>query len=214
MGNRIIYQFWTGSNPLSANRHRCLDQLRRVSGCETTLITPMNLAQYILPDHPLHAAYPYLSETHKADYLRTYFMHFHGGGYCDIKETTGEWTAAFDALERNEDMWICGYTEIDGGVAYIPHRHLFTDLIGNCCYICKPRTPLTKEWFTEMTELLDKKLDRLMQFPATFPQDCAEHSDYPVEWNEMLGRIFHRITYRYKDRMLHALPPLVFWNYR
>ena len=53
------------------------------------------LDKYILQEHPLHQSFNYLSETHKADYLRTYFMRFHGGGYSDIKKTSGSWIDSF-----------------------------------------------------------------------------------------------------------------------
>jgi hypothetical protein len=81
-----IYCFWTGDNEMSQNRLDGLHNLQTVSECEVILVTPQNLNQYILPDAPLHPGYKYLSETHKADYLRTYFMHFYGGGYSDIKK--------------------------------------------------------------------------------------------------------------------------------
>ena len=59
-------------------------------------------------------------------------------------------------------------------------------------------------------------LDKLKLYPASFPQDCAEVSNgrYPIEWNEMLGRIFHRICYKYKDKLINTLPISIFNNYR
>ena len=115
------------------------------------------LHKYILPTNPLHPSYNYLSETHKADYLRTYFMHFYGGGYSDIKRTTDSWLKSFDDLDKS-NKWIIGYKEIDGGTAYGPSDN-YKELIGNCAYICKPNTPLTTEWYNEMISLLNKKID-------------------------------------------------------
>lgn len=210
-----IYVFWTGNNPMSENRNKCLKNLETVSNAKVILVTPNNLNNYILPSEPLHPAYEYLSETHRADYLRTYFMNFHGGGYSDIKETTGSWVDSFNEL-YNSDKWINGYKEINGGVAYVPIIDKWEDLVGNCAYICKPQTPLTKEWYNEMILLLDQKLEQLKLYPSTFPQDSAEVSNgkYPIEWNEMLGRIFHKICYKYKDKLLNTLPISVFYNYR
>lgn len=65
--------------------------LTKNSGVEVKLITPKNLNNYLLPDFPLHPAYDYLSLVHKSDYLRCYFMHFHGGGYSDIKPNYKNW---------------------------------------------------------------------------------------------------------------------------
>jgi len=210
-----IYVFWTGTNEMPENRVRCLEQLKTVSESDVILVTRQNLNDYILQSEPLHPAYFYLSETHRADYLRTYFMNFHGGGYSDIKETTGSWKSCFIEL-YNSDKWINGYKEIDGGVAYPPAAEYWREMVGNGAYICKPQTPLTKEWYNDMISLLDSKLDQLKLYPSTFPQDCAEVSSgkYPIAWNEMLGRIFHRISYKYKDHVLNTLPISVFYNYR
>jgi hypothetical protein len=211
----IIYVFWTGDNEITQNRINSLEQLKTVSNCKVVVVTKDNLHQYILPNEPIHPAYEYLSFTHRADYLRTYFMNFHGGGYSDIKRTTGSWIPTFDELE-NTDYWIAGYTEVEGGVGFTPLINNYKELIGNGCYICKPQTPLTKEWYSSMISLLDEKLPKLIEFPATFPQDCAEVSNgkYPIEWNEMLGRIFHRVCYNYKDKLLHTLPISEFTYYR
>jgi hypothetical protein len=211
----IIYCFWTGENAMSENRKKCLDKLATISNVKINLVTSKNLHEFILPTEPIHPAYEYLSETHKADYLRTYFMNFLGGGYSDIKETTGCWIKCFDELYKS-DKWICGYKEICGGVAYEPLKNNWNEIIGNGAYICKPQTPLTKEWYNDMILLLDKKLEKLKLYPSTFPQDCAEISNgkYPIEWNEMLGRIFHRICYKYKNNVLNTLPISKFENYR
>jgi len=209
--DRVIYTFWTGENEMSQNRKEALSGLIQKSEIPVVLITPKNINYYT--DKPIHEAYNYLSETHKADYLRTHFMHFHGGGYSDIKKTTGSWLDSFENLQKS-DKWICGYKEIKGGVAYGPLHDKWDSLIGNGAYICKPNTPLTNVWYNEMISLLDKKLDRLKSNPAKHPQDQGAESGYPIEWNEMLGRIFHKVSYDYKDYILRTLPISVFTNYR
>ena len=212
----IIYCFWTGENQMSPKRAECLEQLKQISECKVILVTPANLDEYITIEDPLHPAYPYLSETHKADYLRTYFMHFYGGGYSDIKKTTGSWTNAFNQISADDNIWICGYPEINGGVAHPDFTEHWQDLIGNCAYVCKPNTPLTSEWYNDMIVLLDNKYELLKKNPSSHPQDSADsaESKYPIEWNEMLGRIFHRICHKYKDHISNALPISVFENYR
>jgi len=209
-----IYCFWTGDNVMTLSRLECLQQLKETSQCNVILVTKQTLPQYILTDHPLHPSYEYLSETHKADYLRTYFMNFHGGGYSDIKKTTGSWIQSFDDLNKS-DSWICGYKEIYGGVAYDPVYYKWEELVGNCAYICKPQTPLTIEWYNTMIQLLDTKLEELKKNPSTSYSDAKESgSGYPIEWNEMLGRIFHKISYQYKERLLNTLPISIFHSYR
>ena len=76
LDNNIIYCFWTGTNLMSDKRKICLQQLRETSKCNVILVIPETLNNYILDEHPLHPSFNYLSETHKADYLRTYFMRF------------------------------------------------------------------------------------------------------------------------------------------
>jgi hypothetical protein len=155
-----IYCFWTGDNEMTASRKESLENLKNISECDVVLITKRNLNPYILEEHPLHPAYQYLSETHKSDYLRTYFMNFHGGGYSDIKKTSESWKSSFELL-RKSDKWMCGYAEIEGGVGYAPNADKWRELIGNGAYICKPQTPLTKEWYRRMISLLDLKLEDL-----------------------------------------------------
>jgi len=210
-----IYCFWTGTNLLTENRIRCLDNLKNVTNYNIILVTPLNLNDYILEEHPLHEAYDYLSETHKADYLRTYFMHFHGGGYTDIKETRGSWIKSFNDLKNDNNKWICGYKESNNGVN-APLSDKWSELIGNGAYICKPKTPLTTEWYNEMIKLLDTKIEKLKIFPAKFPQDCDNNSGncYPIGWSEMLGKIFHKVCYKYKEYLLNTLPTPIFHSYR
>ena len=39
-------------------------------------------------------------------------------------------------------------------------------------------------------------------------------SNYTIEWNEMIGRIFHTISYDYIDKISLDLPSPVCTNYR
>lgn len=199
---------------MSAQRRECFEQFQRTCGCRVVLVTKDNLHHLVLPEAPLHPAYEYLSETHKADYLRTYLMHFYGGGYSDIKKTRGSWVKCFEDL-RQSDAWLCGYQEYAGGVGWPPYAEFWSDLVGNGAYICKPGTPLTTHWYNEMIAVLDKKLPELRENPAKFPQDVkSETSNYPLGWTEILGQIFHRVCYDYKDRLLKTLPYSVFHGYR
>jgi hypothetical protein len=198
---------------MSSTRVENLKQLQTVSECDVVLVTETNLHEYILSDHPLHPAFTYLSETHKADYLRTYFMNFHGGGYSDIKKTTGSWINCFHHMNTS-DMWICGYKEVEGGVAYTPNADKWREMVGNGAYICKPQTPLTQEWYSALLQLLDSKLDALRENPSRFPQDCSEVSSYPIAWNEMLGRIFHKVSYIHNNKCINLLPISIFSDYR
>jgi hypothetical protein len=210
-----IYCFWTGDNEMSYNRKYCLEELIQKSECNVVLVTKENLNEYILSENPLHPSYEYLSETHKADYLRTYFMNFYGGGYSDIKQTTGSWINSFLDL-YNSEYWICGYKEI--GPNGVPVEHLkdkWEYLVGNGAYICKRQTPLTKEWYYNMIQILDKKLEKLKENPSRHPQDHEGLGHgYPIRWSEILGEIFQEVCYKYKVFILNTLPISIFYGYR
>jgi hypothetical protein len=65
-----------------------------------------------------------------------------------------------------------------------------------------------------MIALLDKKLPELKLNPAKHPRDHkSEHSKYPIGWIEMLGEIFHRVAYKYKEYVLNTLPISIFQDY-
>ena len=212
-----IFVFWTGNNNLTKNRKESLKQLHTTCGANIILVTEETLNEYILKSEPLHPAYEFLSFTHRADYLRTYFMNFYGGGYSDIKKTTGCWKESFEKL-KNSDKWIIGFSEPNANCIAGSEelKKEWRHLVSNGCYICKRQSPLTKEWYKDMILLLDGKLQALKKYPASFPQDRAEiaNSHYPIEWNEMLGRIFHRICFKYKNKILNTLPRCVLNNYR
>ena len=209
MNTNTIYCFWTGDNIMNEKRQRCLEYSKEISKCNIVLVTKQNLEQYILKDHPLHPAYQYLSETHKADYLRTYFANFHGGGYMDIKRTLGSWVECFEDLRNSDDKWMCGYRLKNDDVAYTPNRPNFHHLIGVCGFICKPQTQLTKEWYQDMITVLDEKLEELKKNPAKYTDDSTwKNSGYPLRWAEILGYIFHRVQYEYRDKILYTLPYL------
>ena len=208
METNNIYCFWTGDNILNENRKKCLEYSKEKTMCNLVLVTKNDLDKYILKEHPLHPAYQYLSETHKADYLRTYFANFHGGGYMDVKEALGPWVDCFDEL-KNSDKWMCGYRMQGPDIAYIPHRDYWYDLVGVGAFICKPHTPLTEEWYSEMLKVLDSRLEELKQKPSRYTNDSTwTDSGYPIRWAELLGEVFHNISYKYKEKMLYTLPYL------
>lgn len=141
-------------------------------------------------------------------------MRFHGGGYSDIKKTKGSWIESFVKLKKS-DNWIVGYKEHSHGVAYPPFKKYWRELLGNGAYICKANTPFVIEWYNEMMKLMDEKYSELKKNPAKYPQDCKENGDgYPIEWNEMLGRIFHKILYKYRNKTSNILPMSIFRFYR
>ena len=216
--NRIIFIFWTGTNEMSFRRVDCINALKEQTGCTIQLINVDNLPEFIKEDYPLHPAYPYLSETHKCDYLRTYFMYHYGGGYSDIKIPHGSWLKAFETMQTNEDIWINGYPESNSdAIAHRPSAHLWDKLPGNGAYICRPKTEFVAAWIKKQAQTLDKHYESLKENPSTQPDCCIEFvpgTKYPLYWNELLGRIFHEEAAKITERIKLEIPVPNFHYYR
>jgi FkbM family methyltransferase len=225
--SRTIFCLWTGKEAMSENRIQCLWSLYNNTGCPVALVNENTVANWINESHPLHPAYPYLSSTHKADYLRCYLMHHYGGGYTDIKMTTKAWGAFFQGLQASE-QWALGYTELENGMPHLVGeqgelmRRNYADLIGMCAFIFRKQTPLTHEWMRQVNAVLDARLEALRAHPATHPMDQSgvilpdgQKSPYPLRWAELLGEILHPLLWQFRDKLLHApIEPLFGYPYR
>jgi hypothetical protein len=218
--NKIIFIFWTGTNEMSFRRIHCINALKEQTGCNITLVNVDNLHEYIIDGHPLHPAYEFLSETHKCDILRTYFMYHYGGGYSDIKIPNGSWVNGFEEMEKDHEKWINGYHETcDEAIAFKPAAHLWEKLPGNGAYIIRSKTEFVKSWYERQLAVLDNKLELLRENPSTQPDCCIEYvpgTKYPVYWNELLGRIFHEESAKHIDtgRIIFSIPTPGFEFYR
>lgn len=202
-----VFACWTGPNPMSAQRSRALEALREGAGVPVLLITPDNVGDYIVQDHPLHPAYRHLSYVHRSDYLRAYLMHHHGGGYCDIKRPLSSWVDVFDRVNREAAIWVAGYQE--RGVkhaAWIPGRfgwhlrHSFPHLVGNAAFICRPRSPLTRAWLSEVERRLDTLADALSVGPEATPM--GDQEGYPVGWTYLMAQVFQPLVLEYNDHVV------------
>lgn len=228
LSGNAIFCAWTGHNPLSPQRAEALLSIYRETCCPVLLLTPHTIPRWEVKDSPFHPAYPHLSETHKADYLRCYFMHHFGGGYTDIKMTSQPWTVHFEALRAAPDAYGIGYPEIGphgvatcGGALEAELKQNWTRLIGNCAYIFRKNTPFTQAWLARTHAVLDAKLDAVMAHPSQHPLDQAgvilpdgTTSLYPFRWQEILGEIFHPLAYEFSDRLLQTAMAPRFTNYR
>ncbi|MBB6250370.1 hypothetical protein [Nitrospirillum iridis] len=224
--NRTLFCLWTGHEEMSDDRLRALWTIFRNTGCAVAFVNRDTLADWVKPDFPLHPAWPHLSATHKADYLRCYLMHHYGGGYTDIKATTKKWVPFFQQLAQSDALAL-GYQELPNGVAPITGelgdllRASHADLIGLCAFIFRKGTPLTSSWLARTDALLDEKLDELRRHPAIHPLDRkgillpdGTPSPYPLKWTELLGDIFHPLVYEFRERILQAPIAPSFASYR
>lgn len=208
---RVIYCFWTGDNDIPQRRLESLAQLQEVNPeAQVTLVTPDNLNDYVLDGHPLHRAYEGLAFVHRADYLRCYFLNFHGGGYADIKPFAHSWSRAFQRLDTSE-AWMIGYRN--------PSRLMTPNLadrrmerlmvrtsdirLGQSAYVVRPQTPITEEWWREVNRRItavQEQLDRESPGPAR--HDTLPRS-YPLHWNGLLAQILDPLTVKYRSHLLY-----------
>jgi hypothetical protein len=224
--SRTIFCLWTGDEVMSPNRIQALWTIYNSTACPIAMINRNAVDAWVKPEHPLHPAYPYLSSVHKSDYLRCYLMHHYGGGYTDIKITSKQWWAFFEALEAS-DKHALGYTELAHGIPHVKGelgdllRESHAELIGLCAFIFKRQSPLTTEWLRQSEALLDTKLELLKQHPAIHPLDQTgvllpdgTPSPYPLRWAELLGEIFHPLIYQFRSEIMQAPIEPYFGQYR
>jgi hypothetical protein len=213
---KTLYIFWTEANELTPRRKNNLQIIKDRCGVELKFLQDKEIYEYELPEHKFHEAYQYLSATAKSDYLRSYFMNFYGGAYCDIKRAEWNWSPYFDQLDQS-NQWIMGYNvscDIDIAVdlndpEYRIMKDSWQKLIGAGAMICKPSTPLTEHWFKIMSDVLDQKLDLLKQNPAKHVRDklgWVTNSGYPLRWAEIGPETFMKSCFKFKDKLKYNLP--------
>lgn len=216
---QVIYCFWTGTNPLPENRKKALEALEKTTNVRVVLVHPGNLNTYLVDGQPLHAAYQHLSLVHKSDYLRTYFMHHHGGGYSDIKKPRHSWKAAFDHMQKDTSCYILGYRELGAyAVAQLDGnlgndlKENFSIILGNCAYMARAYSPFTTDWITELHRRLDAYAPDLARYPGN---TMGDNEGYPIPWTGILGDIFHPLCLKYSQHLSYAssIKPS-FKNYR
>lgn len=193
-----IFTFWTGETSLNPGRIAALATIG-ATGLRHIHVSGAEVRDWERADMPFHPAYDLLSEVHKADYLRCYFMHVHGGGYTDIKFHTQSWREAVTALARHRRLVGAGYREVRGGTPYLEShivdgdvhvlshrasrwqarlatnamRGLYPVMIGNGAFVFKPRTWFTRYWYGELCRRLDLLLPLLRAAPPLHARDRA-----------------------------------------
>lgn len=214
-----IFCFWTGENEMPLVRRANLELLQNSAGVPVILIDSTNLSDWIIAEHPLHKAYNYLSLTHRSDYLRAYFLHYYGGGYCDIKPTNGSWRDLFLELNGTSEKWMIGYPEDSklrlpryGGNLDFDLRARFELVCGTGSMITRPKTPITYEWLTEVERRLDYFYASLKISPGGVRDELFR---YPIGWTQLLADIMYPLNLKYHDRIIRKsaiMPSSV--NYR
>lgn len=196
--NRTIWCFWTGDNDLTPNRARNLESMKKVLG-NVQLITNKSLEEYIVPSDPIPDAYWNLSLTHRADFLRFYFMYHYGGGYADIKNYTKSWDRYFDRFDENPKLEIIGTRETSrDGVFEFELKSGYHELLCFGWFIMRRGCVLSKMMRDRAYKTLREFESRLAENPAKVPRDHLNMeledgslSKYPLRWGKIGGSVFH-----------------------
>ena len=202
---RRVFAVWAGDNELTPARQRNLEHLRVTLGIPLVLVDSDNLDDWIVDGHPLHRAYQHLALMHRADYLRAYLMHHHGGGYVDIKRPLAAWSDAYDRMSEDGEAWVTSYRTTHAnwigklrgrlGLDILVHHRL---TFGKCAFLMRSHTPLTAEWLTEVEAVLDRNADDLERNPAVNPYGGR---GYPLSWHDLLGRVLDPLTLKHHQRV-------------
>lgn len=214
LASRTVFCFWFGDfRSLSPNRIVALFTMYQRIGVPLCLVTADTLKNWVHPDYPLHRAFQYLSDVHKSDYLRAYFMHVYGGGYSDIKATRTAWNAIFDSFDAGSAEAI-GYRELrptcvalNGTAQETAVRNAYQELIGMCSYLMRPQSELTAAYLSGIERILTDKQELLRTGPPLNAYDSADKlfeknpSAYPLRWTEIGSEVFHYVSYELRERL-------------
>lgn len=188
-------------------RQECLNSMYMNIGVHIQMLYWKDWYNMILPDHPLHEGFRYLSCIHKADYLRCYFMHHFGGGYSDIKYYTpnNNWNLCFDIMDAVPQVEVIGQPEVMEGspITEFNGRWQLPKLISNCYFICRPRSNFTTTWYNRLMQKMDEFLPELRRHPAT--DIFGRENGYPVPWASLLGVIVHSTVMEFRETHKEAV---------
>ena len=197
-----IYYFWIKSEEMQQMDIKYAENLKDITKCNIIVITTNNLKDYILKDNPIHEAYEYLSDFHKVNYLKVYFMHFYGGGFYTNGAINDSWMEAFNDLNTNPKIFINGYSETSPHDIYVVSlKKYYKLLVGNDVYIVRSKTEFTNMCYERINKLLDSKL---VSLKLHFNKN--KENKYPIERSELLGSIFHMVQMEFLLNIAYTVP--------
>lgn len=222
-----IWCFWANPHNMTYNRKNSLNMLRSYNKLKVELVNSKSIYDFEIQNNKIHEAFKYLSDTHKADYARCYLTHHYGGAYADIKPFKKQWSNYFYIL-NNPNIDLIGSAETSpSGVAHKESANLFQSLVSPGGFIMKQYSKISKEWMDEIHLILDSKLENLKSNPGWYhpravvkstnstgvfdPEDARVYEqNYPLDWAEICGCVFHKVQSNNLDRISNVLPPEYF----
>ena len=128
----------------------------------------------------------------------------------------------------SSDLLFLGYKEITSEHIASNDPQIFNKFYMLCgCghFMMKSYSDFTTEWINKLNNILDEKLVLLQQHPgnyhprAIFGGVHGENgiyldSKYPLQWNEILGKIIHPLMYKYIGKFQNIMPYPNIYNYK
>ena len=79
-------------------------------------------------------------------------------------------------------------------------------VIGTCSFICKPNTPITKEWYEELHKRMDIAYDLLVDFnnkgeKVIYNEEDYPDKGYPIPYFHLLGQIIHPLMLKHNKHL-------------
>ena len=200
--DRVVRLFWTTADPMPEARLMCIPDLENLT-VPAIVLDPEGIGLMEVNGHPFHPAYRFLTPVHKSDYLRSYFMNHHGGGYADLKHYTNDnnWDVAFDILERRPEVqMVCQSMATTKN--FVPNdskaRADFERTPMCCHYACRPRSEFTDEWHRRIDAYMDSVADRLEAFSKVNDMHRMNQydmpPDYPIPYFHMHLAVFQPLV--------------------
>lgn len=211
---KVLWIFWF-TKSMSKPRQKAYAKL--TTDLKKILITDENLQSYL--KWPVHPAVNFLSDVHRADYYRIYFLLHYGGAYSDVKGHAANWEKYWNLYE-NPNLWMLSAPEVGpDGVASPPDKDYSSEyqkLMSNCFFTARANNPFIKSVHDTQNDILTKKYTELSKNPAKHPRDCySDESKYPIRWAELLGEIMSEKSlenYNYRHFLL-VLPSPTYNDY-
>lgn len=240
---RRIFVIWLGPERMSANRKSALECLESRAGVPLEFVSENDIAKWEHPNRPISRYFSFLTTIDQSDYLRAYLMALHGGGYSDIKCTSGSWIQAFDefrCMSVDVVAYRLGHPSLAASFGVHPRRRLrsifrpalwrhiryrmrYPTLMGPSAFIIRPFSRFAVRYLDDIESAIDARADELVAFQAShsggkWPIGHETYNQslagYPFTWGSLCMDIHQPLCVALPESIRFALPSPIVSGYR
>ena len=140
-------------------------------------------------------------------------LHHYGGYYHDIKYRENSLDLEWGKIDQ--EKWLYGRREREPSHIGEPNiKEHYNDLVSMGNIIAKKETFYTRELMEKIDSILENKKELLEKYPSPTGRCCyfnkpfenAPKNNYPLGWLEVMGKNFHPLMLKYKDKIQFGLP--------